>query len=287
MNESFNVACIQNCAGDDLAANLAEAETLTRAAVEDGAEFVCLPECFPLIARDNESMLRAATDESKDAALRSFRALAKELETWMLLGSIMIRHSADKVYNRSFVIDPTGEIVARYNKIHLFDVNLRGGESYLESSYAAPGDSAVVYDLPWGRLGMSVCYDLRFAQLYRALAHAGALFLTIPAAFTKTTGEAHWHTLVRARAIETASFVFAPCQYGTRHWGRATFGHSLIVDPWGQVLADGGEGPGFVMARIDPALVDENRQRIPALEHDREFRLPETDTPQRGTGTAG
>ncbi len=287
MSGTFNVACIQNCAADDLQANLGETEALSRAAIAAGADLVCLPECFSLIEVDDRRMLKASTDEPRNPALQRYRALAAELGTWFLLGSIMIRHTADKVFNRSFAIDPQGNIVARYNKVHLFDVQLSGGESYLESGYVAPGDSAVVCDLPWGRLGMSVCYDLRFAPLYRALAHAGAEFLSIPAAFTKTTGEAHWHTLVRARAIETGSFVFAPNQYGTRHWGRATFGHSLIVDPWGEVLADGGEGPGYILAPIDPAQVTQTRRKIPALQHDRPFAPPARDDARRGTGTRG
>lgn len=283
MNESFKVACIQNCADDDLMKSLAEAETLTRAAAAEGAELLCLPECFSLLEIDDQRMLERATSEADCEALQRFKALAAELQRWLLLGSIMIRQDADKAYNRSFVVDPSGAIAARYDKLHLFDVWLSGGESYLESNYAAPGDSAEICDLPWGRLGLSVCYDLRFAQLYRALAQAGAGFLAIPAAFTRTTGQAHWHTLVRARAIETGSYVFAPCQYGTRHWGRATYGHSLIVAPWGEVLADGGEGPGYVLATVDPALVTSARERIPALRHDREFKLP-SGSRLRGVG---
>ncbi len=176
--------------------------------------------------------------------------------------------------NRAYMLDPKGGIVARYDKIHLFDVDLKGGETYRESDTVRGGDRAVLAPTPWCLVGMSICYDLRFAYLYRALAQAGASFLTIPAAFTHTTGKAHWHILVRARAIETGCFVFAPCQSGTHAEGRRTYGHSLVVDPWGEVLADGGEEEGFVTAVIDPAKVEEARRMIPALRHDRAFKAP-------------
>ena len=195
----------------------------------------------------------------------------QETGAWLLIGSLSIAVEGGKVANRSLLVDPTGNIVARYDKIHLFDVDLGETESYRESATIAPGDRAVLAETPWGPLGMTVCYDLRFPQLYRTLAQRGALFLSIPAAFTRTTGRAHWHILQRARAIENGAFVFAPAQCGTHAEGRETYGHSLIVDPWGAVLADGGEEPGIVFAEIDPAAVASARNRIPSLRHDRRF----------------
>ncbi len=275
MSAAFKVACIQNCADDDLAHNLAEAETLVRAACAQGAALVCLPENFSLMQINDAMLLAQAYAEQAHPALPRFRALACELGAWLLLGSLSIKVESGKINNRSYLIDAEGGIAARYDKIHLFDVNLRGGESYRETATVEPGDRAVTARTPWGVLGLSVCYDLRFPYLYRALAHAGARFLAIPAAFTRTTGQAHWHLLVRTRAVETGSFVFAPGQCGVRRSGRATYGHSLIVDPWGRVLADGGDEPGYVLADIDPAKVDEVRRMIPALQHDRVFTGPE------------
>jgi len=194
-----------------------------------------------------------------------------------------VRVAEDKAANRSILLDPAGRIAARYDKIHMFDVNVPDGQSYRESRAFRPGDVAVLADLPWGRLGLTVCYDLRFPYLYRALAQAGASFLSVPSAFTKLTGEAHWHVLLRARAIETGCFVFAPAQCGTHAEGRQTYGHSLIVAPWGEVLADGGEAPGVVLAEIDPARVDTARSMVPALRHDRRFTGPEAG-PVRAAG---
>src|SRR6185436_303649 len=181
----------------------------------------------------------------------------------------------EKAANRGFLIDPRGEIVARYDKIHMFDVDLAGGESYRESRTYKPGELGVVVELPWGRLGVTICYDLRFPALYRALAEAGAIFLTVPSAFTRQTGEAHWHVLNRARAIENGSFVFAAAQGGKHENGRETFGHSLVVDPWGRIIAEGGTEPGVVLADIDPAEVAATRARIPSLQHGRRFEVIE------------
>ena len=197
------------------------------------------------------------------------------------IGSLAIKLSADRAVNRSFLIDPKGEIAARYDKIHMFDVDLADGESYRESRNYRPGESAVLADLPWGRLGLTICYDLRFPALYRALAEAGATMLAIPSAFTKQTGEAHWHVLMRARAIENGCFVFAAAQGGKHENGRETYGHSLIVDPWGRIIAEGGTEPGVVMAEIDPAEVTNARARIPSLQHGRRFEIARADG---GTG---
>jgi predicted amidohydrolase len=271
MSGPFKVACVQNCAGNDLAKNIAETTELVRAARGEGAALICLPENFSFLEVNDERLLAGAYPEESHPAIPHFQALAKELGGWILMGSLTIKLPSGKVNNRSYLLDAEGHIVARYNKLHLFDVSLKAGESYRESSTVEAGEESVLAETPWGRLGLSICYDLRFAYLYRALAQAGASLLAIPAAFTRTTGQAHWHVLQRARAIETGCYVFAPGQCGIRPNGRATFGHSLIVDPWGRILADGGEDPGFIIAEVDPAKVEEVRGMIPSLRHDRVF----------------
>ena len=274
MGHKFKVACVQNSAIDDVAHNIRDASELVRQAVGEGAEFVCLPEYFTCLEKTDTGYIERGFAEGEHPGLAHFAALAAELKTWLLLGSLAVKVSEDKVSNRSYLLNADGEVVQTYNKVHLFDVSLKRGESYKESNTVAAGDSAKVADLPWGRLGFSVCYDVRFPQLYRQLAHAGADFISIPAAFTATTGAAHWHILVRARAIETGCYVFAPNQFGQRPWGRRTYGHSLIVDPWGEVLADGGEERGFSIAEIDTDKVREARRMIPALTHDRAIAAP-------------
>ena len=231
------------------------------------------PENTALMELKPELVLNAAETEEASAPLARFRALASELGIFLHIGSLAIRLDGTRVANRSYLIDPEGRIAARYDKLHLFDVDLAGGESYRESDHARPGATAIVAELPFGRLGLSICYDLRFAALYRALALAGAEFIAVPAAFTKQTGEAHWHVLIRARAIETGTFVLAAAQGGLHENGRSTFGHSLIVSPWGEVLAEGGEEPGVVFADIDLAAAAEARTRIPALKHGRDFEV--------------
>jgi predicted amidohydrolase len=275
MNETFKMACVQNGATADIEASMAEASELARAARAEGAELICLPEYFACLDVIDDLLISTPYTEASHPALPRFQALAEDLEAWLLLGSLAVEVEGGKVTNRSYLLDAAGRITARYDKIHLFDVELGGGESYRESATIAPGAQAVVAATPWGTLGLSVCYDLRFPQLYNALARAGAAFLAIPAAFTKTTGQVHWHVLNRARAIETGAYVFAPCQYGDHGVGRASFGHSLIVDPWGEVLAEGGEGPGVILAEVDPARVAEARRKIPALRHARPFAEPE------------
>jgi len=270
----FTVALIQNTAGRDMAPNIARLTDMIREAADSDADLIALPEMCTMLEPQDAAVFDKTHEEADDPGLAAFRALAAETGCWILPGSILVRGPAGKVINRSFLIDAKGEIAARYDKLHLFDVTLKNGELYKESATVEPGDEAVVAETPWGILGMSVCYDLRFAYLYRALAQAGASFLAIPAAFTYTTGKAHWHTLVKARAIETGSFVFAPTQCGVHAEDRRTFGHSLIVAPWGEVLADAGEEEGVVTARIDPAKVAEARAMIPALTHDRAFKGP-------------
>lgn len=278
MNEKFVVGCIQNNATHRIAENIEETTAMVRAAHRDDAQLVCLPEHFSCIERDDKALLATSLPEDRHPALEHFRTLARELKLSLLLGSLAIRTREDRFANRSFLLDREGHIVARYDKIHLFDVALGGEEHYRESKTVEAGARGVLGQTPWGLLGMSICYDVRFAYLYRLYAQAGASYLTSPAAFTKTTGKAHWHVLQRARAIETGAYVFAPGQCGVHAGGRKTYGHSLIVDPWGQVLADGGEQPGYIVAEVDPGNVLEARRRIPALQHDRELAPPQPAT---------
>ena len=279
MTESFKVACVQSSASPDMDASVAQCVALTREARAAGAELICLPEYLASLELIDDLLISHPVPEGEHRALGTFQELARELGAWLLLGSLAIRELDGKVANRSFLLDASGRIVARYDKIHLFDVDLGGGESYRESATIQPGGKAVVADTPWGRLGLSICYDIRFPQLYHDLAQAGADFLASPAAFTKTTGQAHWHVLQRARAIETGCFVFAPSQYGDHGLGRESYGHSLIVDPWGRVLADAGDGPGLALAEIDPSAVAEARRKIPALTHVRPIAAPELAEP--------
>jgi predicted amidohydrolase len=270
----FLLACVQPTAADTVAANIEEVGSLIAQAADEGAQFVATPETCGLMEMNREALFEKIRPQEDDAALKAFRRLAKDRRIWLLVGSLMIRLSDDRAANRSFLIDDAGDIRATYDKLHMFDVDLGEGERYQESKTYQPGTKAVVVQTPWGRLGMSICYDLRFPYLYRALALAGAEMLAVPAAFTVPTGEAHWHTLLRARAIETGAFVFAPAQTGHHATGRKTYGHSLIVDPWGQVLADGGQGKGIILHEIDMARVAQVRRSIPALSHTRSFEAP-------------
>ena len=272
---SFNAAMIQMRSGLDPAANLAAALELIDEAKEAGADYVLTPEMTNILAAKREQLFAKIVAEEQDATLTTLREVARKLAIYIHIGSLAIKASPEKAANRSFLIDRRGEVAARYDKIHMFDVDLAGGESYRESNTYRPGELAMVADLPWGRLGLTVCYDLRFPALYRALAEAGASFLAIPSAFTRQTGEAHWHVLQRARAIENGCFVFAAAQGGKHENGRETYGHSLVVDPWGRILAEGGTEPGVVMAQIDPSEVVAARSRIPSLHHGRRFELVE------------
>ena len=270
---SFRIGLIQMCSGRTPADNVAAAATLIREAKEAGAVYVQTPEMTNAMESKRDLLFAAIGTEETDASLADFRTLAREQAVHVHVGSLALRVGSEKAVNRSFLIGPDGEIVARYDKIHMFDVDLANGESYRESRTYRAGDLAMTADLPWGRLGLTICYDLRFPALYRALAEAGAGFLAIPSAFTRQTGEAHWHVLMRARAIENSSFVFAAAQGGRHENGRETFGHSLVVDPWGRVLAEGGTQPGVVMAEIDPAEIATARARVPSLQHGRRFEL--------------
>src|SRR5713101_4765552 len=272
---TFRVALIQMRSGRSPAANLDVATRLIGEAKAGGADYVQTPEMTNILEARRDALMTVIMPESEDSSLAAFRDIARQHRLWLHIGSLAIRVSQERAANRGFLIDPDGEIAARYDKIHMFDVDLANGESYRESRSYAPGEHAVTAALPWGRLGMTICYDLRFPALYRALAEAGSMFLAIPSSFTRQTGEAHWHVLNRARAIENGCFVFAAAQGGSHENGRDTFGHSLIVDPWGRVLAEGEVDPAVVMADIDLAAIAAARGRIPSLLHGRRFEIVE------------
>lgn len=264
----MRAACLQMRTGQDVAANRAEALALITQAAEAGAEFVLTPEMTLLMeldrARLTKGALREGSAEDFERDVKPFCALAAARKIWLVIGSLAVARADGRFANRSFVIDPTGAITATYDKIHMFDVTVSETERYRESATYERGDRAVVVPTPWGGVGLSICYDLRFPQLYQALVRGGADLLLVPAAFTKATGEAHWHTLLRARAIETGAFVLAAAQGGTHENGRQTYGHALVVDPWGEILSEGGEEPGVVLADLDLARVASARRRIPA-----------------------
>ena len=272
MSARFKAACIQMTSVAAIETNVSAASELVRRAREQGADLIMTPEVSDMIEPKRALAVDKARQEDQNAMVAAFRDLARETGAWLLLGSAVIRDkNAERLSNRSFLISPQGEIAARYDKIHMFDVDLQTGERHRESQTYKPGDKAVVAELPWGRLGMTICYDMRFPHLYRALAKAGADFLAVPSAFTVPTGRAHWHILLRARAIENGCFVFAAAQAGLHENKRETFGHSLIIAPWGEVLAEGGVEPGVFMAKIDPTLVETARQTVPSLQHGRRF----------------
>jgi deaminated glutathione amidase len=270
----FKVACVQHCAGLDVAANLETLACLIEQATASGAELVCLSEYCAAYGMTDGRLAVGAKPEDEHEALPTLAEQARRHQCWLLIGSLGVLAGDGRILNRSYLVDPAGAIRAHYDKIHLFDVDLARGESYRESDTIQPGETAVVVATPLGRFGLTICYDLRFPQLYRALAKAAADVLFVPAAFTRTTGQAHWHVLLRARAIETGAFVVAPSQCGEAPDGKlARYGHSLIVNPWGEVLADRGESAGVITAALDLGHVAEARQMIPALRHDRVFEV--------------
>jgi deaminated glutathione amidase len=275
VGSAFKAALVQMRSGMAPEVNCAAALAAIAEAKSAGAEYVLTPEMTNIIEAKRERLMAAIVDEERDPTLAALREAARKHSIYVHIGSLAVKASPDKAANRSFLIDRSGEVVARYDKIHMFDVDLAGGESYRESRSYRPGDLAVVADLPWGRLGVTICYDLRFPALYRALAESGASFFSIPSAFTKPTGEAHWHVLLRARAIENGCFVFAAAQGGKHESGRETYGHSLAIDPWGKILAEGATEPGVILAEIDPAAVTAARSRIPSLHHGRRFEIIE------------
>jgi predicted amidohydrolase len=270
---TFKAALVQMRSGPDMARNLEDASKLIREAKAQGAEFVLTPENTNIIEPDRSRTRAIAKPEAEDVSVKGFAMLASELGLWLNVGSLALKGEGDRLINRSLLFSPQGEIAARYDKIHLFDVDLPTGESWRESHSVQPGETATVARLPWGLHGMTICYDLRFAALFRLLAQHGAEVMTVPSAFTVPTGKAHWHVLLRARAIEAGSFVLAAAQGGTHEGGRATFGHSLAIGPWGDILVEGGTEPGVFLAEIDLEEVRLARQRIPSLLHDRPFTL--------------
>lgn len=277
---SMRAGLVQLTVGDDPAANLPVTIDHIRRAVAGGAGFVLTPECTNALSGNRAHQHAVLRHEGEDATLAALRDEAARAGIWLLIGSIgVLTHDADgRFANRSFLISPTGEITARYDKIHMFDVNVSDTEIYRESSAYRPGAAAVVADAGFAKIGMAVCYDLRFPHLFRSLAQAGAQILTVPAAFNHITGAAHWEVLLRARAIETGCFVLAPAQTGfhpeTGGKGRRTYGHSLAIAPWGEVLADAGTEPGVTLVDLDLAEVAKARSRVPSLKHDREFTTP-------------
>jgi deaminated glutathione amidase len=277
------IAAIQMRSGMDVGRNVEEFDRLVREAAASGASYVQSPEMTGLLVRDKAALLGAISGEAEDPIAARASELARELQICLHVGSTAIALDGGKVANRAFLFAPSGALLATYDKIHMFDVDLPDGESYRESRTYRPGRAAIVADLPWARLGLSICYDLRFPQLYRALAQAGATLLTVPAAFTRRTGEAHWHVLQRARAVENTAFVISAAQGGRHENGRETYGHSLIVAPWGEVLAEAGTEPGVILAEIDMARVDEARGRIASLTHDRPFAPPGTEPERRAS----
>jgi hypothetical protein len=251
--------------------NLEQATHFIREAAAAGADYVLTPEVSNMMQLNRQALFEHLTAEEDDGSLKAYRALAAELRIHLHIGSLAVLATPDRAANRSFLIGPDGRVIASYDKIHMFDIDLGNGESYRESANYQPGETAVISDLPWGRIGLTICYDVRFPALYRALAESGASFLAVPSAFTKKTGEAHWHTLLRARAIENGCFVFAAAQGGMHENKRETYGHSLIIDPWGVVLAEAGTEPGIIMAKIDPTKVETARKAVPSLQHGRRF----------------
>jgi predicted amidohydrolase len=275
----MRAALLQLTSGDDPAANLPATEGLVREAAAGGAGLVLTPECTNMVSASRERQQALLRPEAEDATLARLREVAAELGLWLLLGSLLLKAGDDRRFvNRSLLLAPDGGIAARYDKIHMFDVTLKDGEHYRESAAFRPGDRAVLAEAAGLRLGMTICYDLRFPRLYRTLAQAGAEVIAIPSAFTVPTGSAHWHALLRARAIECGAYVLAPAQSGshpaTAGKPRRTYGHSLAVAPWGEILADAGDGPGVTFVEIDPAEVAQAREMVPSLRHDRDFAAP-------------
>jgi deaminated glutathione amidase len=262
----IKAACIQLNNSDDMRRNLEVAEHLIRAARDAGAQLVVTPENSAIMVDSLAAYSQHRYLPDEHPALLLYQNLARELHLWLVIGSIAVAvPGTEKLANRSFVIDDAGNIHCTYDKIHLFDVTLPNGEEYRESSRCVAGNQMTLCDTPWGKLGLTICYDVRFPHLYRALAQAGADIITIPAAFTQLTGEAHWHILVRARAIETGCYILAAAQTGLHPGNRKTYGHSLIVNPWGEVLAEGGTEEGFIMAELDMDMVVSIRAKIPSL----------------------
>ena len=275
------IGCVQMPALPTFDEAIEAACRLAGDAVAAGAELVCLPEYCGGLKSENGVLKPPAAPEASHPVLEALRNFTRDARVWMLIGSVAVDGPEGRLINRGFMVDDKGEIRARYDKIHLFDVDLSETERYRESAVINPGAQAVVTDTPWGRLGMTTCYDLRFPHLYRSLAHAGAEILAVPAAFMKVTGQAHWHVLNRARAIENGAVVVAPCAVGPVPGGGAVYGHSLIVSPWGEILAEGGDGVSTIVATVDMESVASVRRRVPSLRHDQPFSQPAQPEPGR------
>lgn len=270
----FKAACIQMCSGCDPDQNIKVITQHIATATTAGAEFIALPETCNFMERGRAKMHARLMPENQHPTITALSNLANNHQIWLLAGSIIIANNDAKAVNRSYLFDPTGRIIAQYDKIHLFDVTLENGETHRESESYTPGENAVIAKLPWGNLGLSICYDLRFPTLYQELANANADFITVPSAFTVQTGKAHWHILLRARAIETAAYIIAPAQVGTHENGRKTYGHSLIINPWGKIIAEANHDENFIIAEIDPKQCVTARKQIPTREHVRIFNPP-------------
>ncbi|MGO9236513.1 MAG: carbon-nitrogen hydrolase family protein [Methylocella sp.] len=284
---TFRVGLVQLRTGKNIQENLVQAEGFIRDAARRGANYVQTPENTLVMEGNAQHLLEKISPEDRTEGVAHFSRLAQELRIWLHIGSLAIKVGERRAVNRAFLFAPNGEAVCRYDKIHMFDVDLPSGESYRESATFEPGTCTYVADLPWGGLGMATCYDMRFGEQYKAMARAGAKFLTAPSAFTKVTGEAHWHILLRARAIENGCFVFAAAQGGRHANGRTTYGHSIAISPWGEILAEAGTEPGVIVADIDAGEVDRVRARIPALDHTRDFKVEVVRLPQFAPEAAG
>ena len=263
----FKVSCIQMCSGKDTIKNLNSSKKLILKAVNQKSDFIITPESSSLFGLSKKELMKRATSMKKDFYLSEISKIAKEYRKWILVGSLVVKEN-NNIKNRSVLINPKGKIQIYYDKIHMYDAILSKKEKYLESKTFTPGKLIKSVNLPWGRVGLSICYDLRFPNMYRKLSKKGSLFIAVPSAFTKTTGERHWHSLLRSRAIENFSYIFAPAQSGT-HWnGRKTYGHSLIISPDGKILKELKNGTGVITASIDPGLSLSLRRKIPSLKKD-------------------
>ena len=273
LKRKFNIACLQTSPKPDFQSALEEAIVLAEESIEAGADFIALPEYCGGLKTEGSAITPPFATEENHPVLIGLRDFAKKRKKYLLIGSIAVTGPAGKILNRSYIVDEFGDILSRYDKIHLFDIKFSEKESYCESATVSGGQAAVICQTPLGCFGQTICYDLRFPHLYRKLSQAGAQILVVPAAFTKKTGEAHWHVLNRARAIENGAFVVAPCAVGKVEGGGESYGHSLIINPWGEILADAGSDSGLINANIDLEEVNSARMRIPSLRHDKSFQF--------------
>lgn len=268
---TLRVGLVTMCASRDVEENVRDATALVRQAAAQGAQYVQTPEFTTLMEMQSAKLFAATKSEAETPAVSQFAALARELQITLHVGSMGVLIKPGRIANRSYLFSPAGEIVARYDKIHMFDAALGGGENFRESKNFEPGGQAVIAEMPWGSIGLTVCYDLRFPGLYRALAKGGAQILAVPSAFARQTGEAHWHPLLKARAIECGAWVLAAAQAGRHACGRDTFGHAIVINPWGEVVAEADVHPSVIVHDVQLGAVAAVRQRLPSLEHDRPF----------------